>query len=249
MAEEYARRKRYTGAVKEPFETVIRNVHLLIAAGISVIVRLNVDENNLGEIYRVVDFLNEAFSGVQPEKLRVSAHSLYGQPGESLDTCQAGVGVDTLEARVLEINDYIQRHGLAAQSLRELLMLKSHYCMATAPECNVLIDAAGRLFACESMPEDMRYGDVKSGIDPQAWSRVAAPYRVREECRRCMFLPQCTEFDRCPNRMGYDDCQRQEKRKLESELRFAYAMYQDQKRQKQQVAEAAEPKEASDVSD
>ena len=246
MAEEYARRKCYTGALKEPFATVIRNVHLLIAAGISVAVRLNVDENNLGEIYRLVDFLNEAFTGDEREKLRVYAHSLFGQPGEGLDGCPAGAGADALEARVLEINDYIQCHGLAARNLNELFMLKSHYCMVTAPECNVLIDAAGRLFACESMPEDMRYGDVKSDIDPQAWSRVAAPCRVREECSQCVFLPQCTEFDRCPNRMAYDDCQRQEKRKLDSELHFAYAVYQDQKLRK---AEAAEPKEASDVSD
>ncbi len=249
MAEEYARRKRYTGALKEPFETVIRNVHLLIAAGISVAVRLNVDENNLGEIYRLVDFLNEAFTGDERKKLRVHAHSLFGQPGEGLDACPAGAGADALEARVLEINDYIQRHGLAVRDLSELFMLKSHYCMVTAPECNVLIDAAGQLFACDAMTEDMRYGDVKSDIDPQAWNRVAASCGVREECSQCVFLPQCTEFDRCPHRTAYDGCRRQEKRRLDSELHFAYAVYQDRKRQKRQETEAAEPKEASDVSD
>ena len=249
MAEEYARRKRYTDALKEPFETVIRDVHLLIAEGIDVAVRLNVDENNLGEIYRLVDFLNEAFTGEERKKLRVYAHSIFGQPGEGLDICPAGAGADALEARVQEINDYIQRQGLAIRDLRDLFMFKSHYCMVTAPEFNVLIDAAGQLFACESMPEDMRYGDVKSDIDPQTWNRVAAPCGVREECRECVFLPQCTEFDRCPNRMTYDNCRQQEMRRLDSELRFAYTVYQDRKRQKRQEAKATKPKEAPDVPD
>ena len=33
MAEEYARRKRYSEGIEKPFETVINNIHLLIAVG------------------------------------------------------------------------------------------------------------------------------------------------------------------------------------------------------------------------
>ena len=243
MAEEYCRRKRYVSGLQDPFGTVIRSMHLLIAAGILVTVRLNADENNLGEVCRVVDFLREEFSDEEQKMLRVYAHSLFSQSGEGLDACPAGQGADALEARVLEINDYILRRGLTRRDTDDLFLLKSHFCMTTAPECNVLIDAAGRLFACDAMTEDMRYGDVVSDIDPEAWRRVTAPCAVREECRRCVFLPQCTEFDRCPNRIAYDNCFRQEKRKLDSELRFAYCVH----RERQQ--EAARQKEASDVPD
>ena len=65
---------------------------------------------------------------------------------------------------------------------------------------------------------------------------------------QCVFLPQCTEFDRCPNRAAYDACFRQEKRKLETELRFAYAVYQERRRQTRQE-DARERKETPDVSD
>ena len=106
--------------------------------------------------------------------------------------------------------------------------------MVTAPECNVLIDAAGQLFACDAMPESMHYGDVKSGINQDSWDRVTAPCSVRTECERCVFLPQCTEFDRCPNRTAYDDCRRQEKRKLERELLFLYAVHQEKQEQHSQ---------------
>ena len=109
--------------------------------------------------------------------------------------------------------------------------------------------AAGYLFACEGMPEEMRYGDVKTGIDPQAWSRVTAPCAIRKECEHCVFLPQCTEFDRCNTRLAYDDCFRQEKRGLENELRFVYAAYREWQRKKRQPGEAEQSKEAACVSD
>ncbi len=236
MAEEYARRKRYSSAVQKPFETVIRSIHLLLAAGIRVQVRLNADEDNLEEIYRVIDYLRTEFTDEERKRMIVYAHSLFSRPGESLDDCPAGSGSDRLEEQVLEINREIRHRGMRPFDLSSLFTFKTHYCMVTAPECNVLIDAEGQLFACDAMPEYMRYGDVRTGIDPEAWKRVTAPCGVREECRRCAFLPQCTEFDRCPNRTAYDDCRRQEKRSLEQDLMDAYAIY----RAKQQEQESKE---------
>ena len=176
----------------------------------------------------------------EKKKLQVYAHSLFGQFGEGFDTCPADSSNDLLEERVIEINDNIQRQGLMLRDLDTLFSLKSHYCMVTAPECNVLIDAAGQLFACDAMPENMHYGDVESGINQNSWNRVTAHCSIRTECERCVFLPQCTEFDRCPNRTAYDDCFRQEKRKLESDLLFLYAIYQDQLEQQAQEANVTE---------
>ena len=141
--------------------------------------------------------------------------------------------LDALEERVLEINDYIRRQGLMPFDLGDLFTFKSNYCMVTAPECNVLIDAEGDLYACDAMPENMHYGNVKTGINQEAWDKVAAPCGVREECTSCVFLPHCTEFDRCPNRTEYDACYRQEERKLERELRIVYQIYQEQKARKE----------------
>ena len=247
MAEEYAKRKRYSSAVQDPFGTVIRNMHFLIAAGIKITVRLNVDENNLGEIYRVVDFLKAEFTDEEKKKLLVYAHSLFGKPGEALDACPRDAGSDVLESRVLEINDYCERQGLRPHDLAPVFSLKSHFCRVTAPECNVVIDAAGQLFACDAMTENMRYGDVKTDIDMDVWNRVASPCAVREECARCVFLPECTEFDRCPNRMPYDSCYRDQQRRLERELRFVYFVSMEQKAKKQQEAAAnnAAAKEAA----
>ena len=243
MAEEYAKRKQYV-SMEKPFETVIRNIHLLIAAGIKVSIRLNVDEKNLGEIYRTIDYLKKEFTEDERKQLHVYAHSLFSQSGEGLDSCPVEGGSGVLEEHVLNINDYIYRQGLTIRDLNNLFTLKTHFCMVTAPECNVVIDAAGRLFACEAMTGDMQYGNVKSGIEPDAWNRVTAPCSVRSECSKCVFLPQCTEFDRCPNRMSFDTCYHHEKRRLEQDLRLLYAIYKERR-----DIDASERKETPDVSD
>ncbi len=232
MAEEYAARKRYVN-MEAPFETVIRNIHVLINAGIKVKIRLNVDEDNTDEIYRVAEFLRQEFTDEETSNIRVYAHSLFSHEGEGMDACPVGGASDALETTVQEINDHLIRIGLTGKDLSDLFNLKSHFCMVTSPECNVLIDSSGKLFACDAMTENMRYGDVKTGIDEKAWAKVAEQCAVREECKGCVFLTQCTEFDRCPNRIKYDDCYRQEKRKLESDLRFMYSIYLDQKEQKE----------------
>ena len=227
LAEEYEKRKRYTRALKHPFETVITGIHHLIAAGISVSVRLNVDENNIGDCFRCIDFLMKEFSEEERKKLMAYAHSLFSNQSEGPDACPVGGGSDELEEKVLEINEYLLRIGLGKDNIDRLLRLKSHYCMVTAPECNTLIDASGKLFACDAMPQNMCYGDVRKGFDPEAWKQVSAPCEVREECRHCVFLPQCTEFDRCPNRMVFDACRRQEERMLKSTLRYFKVVHEN----------------------
>lgn len=247
MAEEYARRKHYAKALKEPFETVIANIHRLIAAGISVVVRLNVDEDNLNEIFRVVDFLRETFTQEERGKLTVYAHSLFGKPGEGPDECPAGSAGDALEARVQEINDYIAGQGLDRREFGTLFSLKSHYCRVTAPECNVVIDAAGRLFACDAMTDGMRYGSVRTGIDPEAWERATGPCEVRPECGRCVFLPECTEFSRCPHLLPFDACRSQKQRELDSRLRFLYANFREKEQKNREEKARQETGEADRV--
>ena len=249
MAEEYARRKRYAAGPDKPFETVIGSMHMLIAGGVNVSVRLNADENNLGEIFRTADYLCGEFDGEEKKRMSVYAHSLYGSTGEAPGACPAGAGSDALEERVLEINDYIQQRGLSVRDLDGLFDFKTHYCMVTAPECNAVIDAEGGLFLCEAMPRSLRIGDVGTGIDPDAFRRATASCDVRPECRQCVFLPMCTEFDRCPNRIAWDSCFRQEKRTLERDLHFAYALYLDRKRRTAQDSIPAGQEVVPDVPD
>ena len=231
LSEEYARRKRYSEGIKNPFETVIRNVHLMITAGIQVTIRLNTDEDNAEEIFRTADYLKEEFNEEERRRMWIYANPLYGQKGEGLYNCPVATTTDALEAKVTEINEYLLRQGITSFELGNLLEFRTHYCMVTTP------DSTGRLYACEGMPESMQYGNVKTGIDPDAWRRVTTPCDIRPECEKCVFLPLCTEFDRCPNRLGWNDCFRREKRKLENQLRIAWEIIRDGQKEADHVSD------------
>ena len=79
--EEYERRKQYITAVKDPFQTVIRNMHTLVSSGTDVVmkVRLNLDADNIADLYHCVDYLSETFTVQEKEKMEVYVHELFGQ--------------------------------------------------------------------------------------------------------------------------------------------------------------------------
>ena len=192
---EYSRRKRYVSAVKDPFHTVIGNIHQLLSAGIEVKIRLNLDLANVGELFRCVDYLAEEFPEKEErEKLRVYCHSLFGTD------CGAEETDADLEPWVDQVNDYIIRSGFPGGGEPLDLALKSTYCMADRAEHAALIDAEGRLFACDAMPEPLRYGDVNHGVtETERYRCLLEERELPAECLRCALLPECTDFRRCPN--------------------------------------------------
>ena len=226
LASEYAARKRYK-TIPDPFEIVTGNIRHLIAAGIHVAIRLNVDERNVDEIFRTVKFLKEFYTEEERRAMTVYAHSLFGKPGEGTAECASGAGSDELEEAVLHINETLISQGLQKKDLGEMLRLKTRYCMAAVPEYNMLIDAEGRLFTCDAMPQNMFCGDLKNGIDPAFRDNRSKVHEPDAYCEKCVFLPQCTDFSKCPNRLPFDTCRRQEERKLNSDLRLIYDWYRN----------------------
>lgn len=203
LEEEYCRRKRYLPSVSNPFPTVIANVHRLLAKDITVKLRLNLDADNIGELFRCVDYIAEEFSEeAERKKLLVYSHALFG--------C-AGCGIDhDVEPYVDQLNDYIGRKGLGGGAKTpELFQLKTTYCMADRAEHTAVIDAEGRLYTCEAMPENLLYGDVKNGItDMKKYERITTNGVIPVECRTCAYLPECTDFLLCPNREELPKCRK-----------------------------------------
>ena len=227
LANEYAARKRYWTDIQNPFDTVIRNIRILLSEGIHVAIRLNVDEKNVDEIFRTIKFLKEFYTEEERRGMTVYAHSLFRTFDEGFIECASGAGSDELEEAVLKINETLIRQGLQKKNLGELFWLKTRCCMAAAPEYNMLIDAEGRLFACNAMPQTMLCGDIKNGIVPAFRENSSKSHAPDAHCEQCVFLPQCTDFSMCPNRLPFDACLRQEKRKLNRDLRMMYYWFQN----------------------
>ena len=86
-----------------------------------------------------------------------------------------------------------------------------NHCMADS--ASVVICPDGVLSPCEHLQQSVGFGDVWHGTtDESARREFCRTDRIREKCRNCVFLPDCTVFASCP--IQDSDCK--ELRKLMS---------------------------------
>ena len=184
---DYIERKRYR-APSGVYRTVLEGIRLLAARGIRVTVRCNVDEGNWDGVPAFLDDLKAMI----PDKTNVQ---IYFAP-----LFQARCGEDDLAIweKVLAARPAIEDAGFRAKaSLFSGPRFRVFHCMADAD--NVTINADGGLYACGCLPEASRFGDVLRGVtDEDARRSFRSTDRVREKCRKCPFLPECTAFGNCP---------------------------------------------------
>lgn len=187
--EDYIRRKRY---VKEngQYHTVIRAVESMAAAGIRVVIRCNVDRDNLDSIPA---FLNDLKKTI----LHRGNVSIYCNPlfDFSREDPENNLG---LWRRVLDTDSLILRAGFSVLDHEvSPKQLRLWHCMAD--QGDVLIAPDGSLFSCDSMPENTRFGQLGDETEAQRECSIV-PEAVRPECRDCPWLPECTPFSGCPIR-------------------------------------------------
>ena len=219
LEEEYLRRKRYSSSVEDPFGTVIHNIHILLQHEIRVIIRLNLDYQNAGQLFLLVDYLASEFPASSEE--RKFLH-VYSEPIK-YDTID---GNDEVQAISRDLHYHIEQKGLATSYGVNLQKLKLDFCMADAPQGNVVICADGSLNLCDQLCESMTYGDVYSGITkPDVWAELNSPAVLAEECDNCKWLPECTPFmkAKCPNQII--ECKPRMRRFFEEGINRAYFNY------------------------
>ena len=71
----YCERKRYISFDGSPYRAVLNGIHALLANNILVSIRLNVDEDNLEELHKLVDELEEEFE--KEKNISIYCHSIF----------------------------------------------------------------------------------------------------------------------------------------------------------------------------
>ena len=79
----YCERKRYVSFNGSPYRAVLNGIHALLAQGIRVSIRLNVDEDNLEELHKLVDELEEEFS--KENNISIYCHSIFLEEDDAAD--------------------------------------------------------------------------------------------------------------------------------------------------------------------
>ncbi len=185
--EDYIFRKNYRSKY-DYYHTVMDALSRMSEAGISVNIRCNVDEDNWERIPR---FLEDLKSGVtNKEKI-----GLYFGPLNDVRTSENDL---SLWSKIVDAREEIVKAGFRASPFAAFhLRFRTNHCMADGS--GVVIAPDGSLYPCEHCPPESRYGDIWNGItDEEARREFSSVDQIREMCRACPFLPECTGFSHCP---------------------------------------------------
>jgi radical SAM protein with 4Fe4S-binding SPASM domain len=190
--EEYDARKCYIDDSHSWFPQAILAIHRVSERGIPVMIRLNMDRNNVKNLRELIDYLEVEF----PEK-----ENLYIYPG-MLQQLMRDHNAMNMWGEFASLMDYARDKGFASGGLRKST-LDTMACVYEDYEHSAVIDPRGKLTKCQHIVDDtVFYSDVfnyNEVLNRDAWEEITRPNRLREKCRGCSYLPACTDFDKCPN--------------------------------------------------
>ena len=192
----YNARKNYVNSEGSPFQRVMRNIGLLLDGGVPVVVRLNLDEENGGDLYALVDQLADQF-GDKPGfaiHCRVLIENKGVEPMAYTEEQRV-----SLADKAQAMWDYLDRKGLTwKRPFQHGVALYS--CWADNVNA-ATITPEGRLGRCESHIDKGLWGSVFSDDRDEAVLRRWRERREPEElCRTCALYPRCVRLKECVTR-------------------------------------------------
>lgn len=204
----YNRIKNFVNPEGNPFRKVLRNIRLLVDAGVKVNIRLNIDRHNADDLFLLAGQLGAEFGG--NPLVSVYSHSLF-------EACDATAAVSHSDAQRQEL---FGKQKLLRERLRELGLsspgklrhsLKLNHCMADNDSSAVILPD-GHIGKCEHFSESEWFSHVSSeDIDDR---QVVAFKELRPEleaCSECALYPDCLRLSKCEEAVHCYPEEREEK--------------------------------------
>lgn len=178
---------------KSPYQVVLANIQRLLDAGVSVHIRLNMDEHNADNLMELADELHERFGG--KGKFSVYSHTLFEFAG-SKTHIRAQEERRQLYQKQQQLRKKLDDYGIGASYyLRQKPRLRQ--CMADSGS-SVTILPNGELGLCEHYSEDNFVGSL-DGKEPEC--SVIQSFREYwepiEACKTCFYYPDCIRLKKC----------------------------------------------------
>ena len=185
---EYVRRKNYP-VYRGEYRAVMAAAGDLAARGIDVVVRCNVDEDNVQDMDEFIRDLDRAL----PDKSRISVYFL------PLYDVRLTKSSGRIWAACVAADARLRSAGFKTARAARVRRLKQQYCMAESPDACVVVAPDGRLYNCEHCPPGNVLGTVREGVVNRALAeRLSRVEPAQARCRGCAFLPECMTFTGCP---------------------------------------------------
>lgn len=188
----YNRRKAYIYREGSAYQRVLRNIGLLLDAGIHVTIRLNLDMTNQEDLQKLVTELSKVF--VSENKPVIYNHIIFEELGESSSAEKRR----QLYQASAALTEHINRCGLGSQAGIPRYF-QTNQCMADK-DSSVTITPEGRLGKCEHFFEtEEMFGDIWSDKKDNAviehWKEITP---LIPECKGCFYYPRCFRLKKCP---------------------------------------------------
>ncbi len=220
----YNRIKAYIYKGVNAFERVIDNIKLLLEAGIAVNIRLNMDDHNEKDLFKLTEFLIEKFKDYN--NLNIYPHLLFE------DSCaRISAREDNARHELIDMQIKLKEYILDNQKLSRSMLTpqkKVNHCMADS-DATAMILPDGKLGKCQHFTDDHYYGSIYSDeIDVEVVNSFKKMGVVDpERCDGCELHPYCMCLASClivPRRCDdYDKKIRVED--LETKILNAYKLY------------------------
>ena len=218
---------------KSPYQVVLANIQRLLDAGVSVHIRLNMDEHNADNLMELADELHERFGG--KGKFSVYSHTLFEFAGSKAHI-RAQEERRQLYQKQQRLRKKLDDCGIGASYyLRQKLRIRQ--CMADSGG-SLTILPNGELGLCEHYSENNLVGHLDSEeLDTAVVQSFRECWEQTEDCKTCFYYPECIRLKKCAE---YKECfpeMRDEYREmLLGGMLNAYAAWQ-----KNEEADEAEP--------
>jgi len=183
VGREHDRRKAYV-SFPDAYERTLQNISALVGAGIGVTVRMNMDLQNAESIAKLYDRLRAQYR--PKDRITFDPALLFEQQNDP-----------RLRELWVALRRKIWQDGfIKMKPLKDAL--PRWRCIANS-DAGVMILPDGTLTTCEAGCETMYYGDVRQGItDSERKKKWRNCTDIREKCKACPYLPECTGFALCP---------------------------------------------------
>ncbi len=190
----YNRIKAYIYKGENAFKRVIRNIGLLLESGIDVHLRMNMDDHNEEDLFKLTGFLSEKFSKYKGFLMYVS---LLFEDSCARIAARDDVDRHELMQKQLRLRDKIAESGHADRSVFHPKSRIVH-CMCDNDN-TVMILPEGELGKCQHFTEDHFIGSIYSDeLDFEEINRLKDVMILDEQnCHGCDYLPMCISLKSC----------------------------------------------------
>ena len=190
----YNRCKAFIYKDVNPYKIVLENIEMLLQTGIHVKIRMNADDHNMHDLFKLTDILHENYG--KYSNISVYSQLIFEDTGNNKQRSQEKKDIILKEhGKLLE---HIKKRGFLTKYTLDGY-LRFRQCMADNPRATTILPD-GHLGRCEHFSESHFWGSIYS--DEKDYDVINLFKKVKtlpSECDYCPIRPACIQLEMCPD--------------------------------------------------